>query len=259
MPLSGPSGSATRQTLSGPHVCSHVGTQLLTIAKAALADACRSKGGSITAAEIDAILDLIAARPEIFSLYTGQYSACAGIHHAGKFTQIDAPTFARFILRSFCLDIVKDCFRGQIGRAGSAWTRPFLEGLIQHVEGHAVAGFSDRLYERYRVLALTKGRALGSSTFHSDHGIHTILRDAFHAIFAEDDEHEALTDHVNGSIGKALHLAGPSPLKVTNADIAAFLSSLRKNRAGSHFRKAVLTGHGMQGAHAAQSAGGEAT
>jgi len=258
MPLSGRSGSAARKALSGPHVCSHVGTQLLTIAKAALADACRTKGGSIRAEEIESILDLIAARPEIFSLYTGQYSACADIHHAGKFTQIDAPAFVRFILRSFCLDIVRDSFGDQIGRAGNGWARHFLDGMIDHVETRAAPGFSDNLYKRYRALALTNGRVLGTSTFHDDHATHAILREALEAISAETDAHEAFADAVNAAIGKALHLTGPSPLKVTNADLAGFLANVRKNRTNCHFRSAVLARPRARRRHATPASGGRA-
>lgn len=233
-------GPAAREALSGPHVCSHVGTRLMTIAKAALADACRSNGGSITAPEIETILDLVASTPEVFSIYTGQYAACADIHHNGKFTQIDAPTFARFILQSFCQDMVRENFRGQIERAGPVWTRHFLEGAIAHIETHALPGFRDRLYARYRALALENGRGLDASALRGDAEIRTALRQAFEAIFAEADEHEAFTDAVNAAIGKAMHLTGPSPLKVTNADITAFLNGLCRNMAHSRFRRAVL-------------------
>ena len=246
MPHAAKAGPAARDTLSGPHVCSHLGTQLMTLAKAALADACRANNGSITAQEIETILDLVASAPEVFSIYTGQYAACSGIHHNGKFTQIDAQTFARFILQSFCQDVVRENFQGQIDRAGPAWARHFLEGIIAHIERRTDAGFRNKLYARYRAHALKDGRGLGASAFHSDPEIHSLLRTAFETIFAETDEHEAFTDAVNANIGKALNLSGPSPLKVTNADVTAFLTGLCKNMAHSHFRSSVLVAPQMR-------------
>ncbi|MCB1479920.1 MAG: hypothetical protein KDJ62_13830 [Rhodobiaceae bacterium] len=251
MPHPETAGTAARSALSGPHVCSHVGTQLMTIAKTTLTEACHSNGGSLTASEIENLLDLIASTPEVFSLYTGQYAACSGIHSSGKFTQIDAQTFARFMLQSFCQDIIRSSFDKQIGRAGPAWTRHFLEGLVNHIERGTDPDFHDRLYARYRALALKDGRALSATAFYADPEIRSLLQTAFDALVAETDEHEAFTDTVNTAIGKALSLSGPSPLKVTNADITAFLASLYKNMAYSHFRKAVLTGAKVQQARRA--------
>lgn len=228
-------------TLSGPHICSHVGNTVFSIAKSALAASANMNGGSLSAAEIENTLDLVSSAPDLFSLYTQQFATCAGIHKTQKFTPIDPEIFARFILQSYCHDVVRIVFEDQIRRAGPAWVQHFMGGQIAHISAVSNADFVEQIYARYRTLAMAKGTDLDTQLLYNDVKLQALVGNGFAVLNAETDEHAAFADAINSTLGTTLNAVGPSPLKVTNGNMACYLETLRQAGGASYFRRCVQT------------------
>lgn len=226
-------------TLSGPHICSQVGHDLMSVVKDALLTASKRSNGVVSSAEIENIFDLLAKTPEIFSLYTQNFNACADIHRNRSFAKINPASLARFILQSYCKSIVGRVFVHQIEHSDLRWIEHFLDGLLIHVDQVVDPQFTGNIFARYRALSLDVGAKLEISAVFRDQQLQILVARLFARLRGDTDNHQALGNTINRHLGKTFHLSGPSPLKVINQDLSDFFDLLVQNINPTGFRKGV--------------------
>ncbi|MBZ0218337.1 MAG: hypothetical protein K8F25_17405 [Fimbriimonadaceae bacterium] len=215
--------------LSGPHICSQVGQDILSVAKnALLAASARSKGG-LTSAEIENIFDLLANAPEVFALYTHNFNACADIHKKRSFAKISTASFSRFVLQFYCKNTVRQVFHRQIAQSNDQWIGSFLEGLLLHIEQTTDPRFTKNIFGCYRELSLSNGAKLDLSLVFQNRTLHNLTAAVFEKLRLESADDQSLGNTVNRHIGQAHNVSGPSPLKVVDKDLKEFFRLLIKD------------------------------
>ena len=230
--------------LPGPHLCSQVGANVTQLLRAAMKEMCDRRGGRLSIVEIDHVFDLVTNSTELFSVFQHAYANCVGMKDNPNFAEVDAQVVTRFVVGSYCRDVVSDVFKSQIKTRGAQWTHAFIDGLAAFLEKDIDPDLSHKLFDAYRKLAMTLGGSLTPvSILHCED-----IVSAFSSTVAklrlevgsDTDTLERLEHSVNEALARTFNLAGPAPEKLNNLTGMAFVNGVSGHSDHNPFRTLIL-------------------
>ena len=239
-----PHKTKTAAPLPGPHLCSQVGANVSELLRAAMKEMCARRGGQLSIVEIDHVFDLVTNSTELFSVFQRAYANCVGMKNSPNFADVDAMVVTRFVVGSFCRDVVSNIFKTQIKTRGSQWTHAFMEGLTAFLEADIDPELPQKLFNAYRKLAMKQGGSLTPvSILHCEEVVSSFGKAVarLRADVARDSETlERLEHRVNEAISEEFNLGGPAPEKLNNLTGMAFVNGISTRADSNPFRALVL-------------------
>ena len=229
--------------LPGPHLCSQVGQNLTKVLQVSLIEVCKRQGGQLSQHDIEHVFDVISNSPEIFSIFQRGYTNCVGLKNSPKYVEVDKDVVAKFIVRAFCADVVKEVFARQIAKRGTEWIEIFVDTLISFIERYSTPDFSESVFEIYKKLALEHGGNLTLATIVDSRSMENAMADAFfetrQKLNSASHYYEKFESRMNNAVGKKFRIAGPNIEKINNHNTKLFFENLQSSKLNNHFRGRV--------------------
>lgn len=214
------------------------------ILRAAMLEMCDRRHGQLSQVEIDHVFDLVMNSTELFSIFQRGYSNCVGLKNSPQFVQVDETSIIRFVVGSYCRDVMSGVFEHQIGLRGTAWSRAFVDGFIVFLTEVVDQDLPHDLFVAYQKIATQFAGSLTPITILNAEDTVKVFgktSSRLHAKLHDDPATAArLETTANEALARALKLTGPAQEKLNSTTCSAFIRGLSTPPSTNPFRSLVL-------------------